>query len=154
MYLRHICPQPVALHREKKERTKRASLGVSLTSPSLSSLPHQPPITPTPMPPKSLKPLAPLTPEQESLISLFSCFSVSPAKAEDVARTPKQATVFSEFAASFEDESKTYEWDENKGNMLHVLIAQGIKLDTAGRVLVARKIGEGKLVKSNQVLGE
>lgn len=105
------------------------------------------------MPPK---PSAPLTPAQESLVTLFSTFSVSPPRAEEVARNAKQAAVFSSLVEAFGGESavKEYSWDEEKGKMVVVLIAQGIKLDNEGRVKVLRKIGEGKFGRSDQVLGE
>ena len=101
------------------------------------------------MPPK---PVAPLTPAQDTLISLFSTFSVSAPKAEDIVRNPKQAAIFSDLAPALA--LPEYSWNEEKGKLLLVLIAQGVKLDVAGRVRVATKIGEGVFGRSDQILGE
>lgn len=103
------------------------------------------------MPPK---PLAPLTPAQDSLISLFSTLSVSASKAEDLVRNPKQAAIFSDLAPSLTDASNGYTWDEEKGKLVLVLIAQGPKLTNEGRERVGSKIGDGTLKRSDQVLGE
>lgn len=106
------------------------------------------------MPPKA--PPAPLTASQESLISLFSSFSVSALKAEEVARNAKQAALFSSLVESLggEEAVKAYTWDEEKGKMVLVLIAQGAKLDAEGRVKVLSKIAEGKFARSDMVLGQ
>lgn len=100
-----------------------------------------------------------LTPAQEALLPLYTAYAVPATKATELVRNAKQAALFADVVgAAFPNDAAEGKapagWDEEKGKLLLVVVSQSPKLDVARRARLAAIVAEGKLGRSDQVLGE
>lgn len=101
------------------------------------------------MPPKAPPPL---TDAQTATVEVLqSTHHLSTARATELTVSPKLGPITAALVGS--SDLKAYAWDEGKGKLLAGLIAGSAKIGQEPRGLVAGMIGEGRLVKSDQVAG-